>query len=442
MKPLPFFKGLSWLIFLNIVIKPVWIFVIDRQVQNIVGFEAYGTYFALLNLSIVLSFVSDAGLTNMVNRQIALHGAEAAVPFKPLLVIKALLLLLYVGVVLFIAWMTELTHWHILFQVIIIQVLTSIFLFCRNIITAHQLFTVDAWLSVIDKLLMIFICGAFIYIPLTFGTIDLNVFLNSQIVCTSIAIGVAVFILLYKKLLINDVKQRFHTGIFVATLPFAFIILLMSAHYRLDGFLLERLHDNGAFEAGIYASAYRLLDAGNMIGFLAASFLVPFIARNQNNHLLLQKTILFLRHALLLCGIGAVAFVVVFAGALQQWLYHTTAAYNILILQLCLAALPAYYLGHIYGSLLTAKGQFNTFIAILFFCVVINVVINVFFIPVYGALACCVAALISQYSCGILVYIMGSKKNNMALSLGSFAAYILVALISIFVFFWIRVYLF
>jgi O-antigen/teichoic acid export membrane protein len=156
---------------------------------------------------------------------------------------------------------------------------------------------------------------------------------------------------------------------------------------------------------------------------------------------LVQKTILFLRHALLLCSIGAVAFVVVFAGVLQQWLYHTTAAYNTFVLQLCIAALPAYYLGHIYGSLLTAKGQFNTFIAILLFCVLVNVMINVLFIPVYGALACCVAALISQYSCGILVYIMGSNKNRIALSIGSFVGYILVALMSVFFFSWIKIYI-
>ena len=60
MKSLSFFKGLSWLIVLNLLVKPVWIFFIDRQVQNIVGHELYGKYFALLNLSYVLYFLSDA----------------------------------------------------------------------------------------------------------------------------------------------------------------------------------------------------------------------------------------------------------------------------------------------------------------------------------------------------------------------------------------------
>ena len=71
MKSLSFFKGLSWLIVLNLLVKPVWIFFIDRQVQNIVGHELYGKYFALLNLSYVLYFLSDAGLSSMLNQRMA-----------------------------------------------------------------------------------------------------------------------------------------------------------------------------------------------------------------------------------------------------------------------------------------------------------------------------------------------------------------------------------
>ena len=70
-KPKAFLKSLSLLLVLNFAIKPVWIFLIDRQMQNIAGAEAYGSYFAVLNLSIVLSFLSDAGLTNMMNQRIA-----------------------------------------------------------------------------------------------------------------------------------------------------------------------------------------------------------------------------------------------------------------------------------------------------------------------------------------------------------------------------------
>ena len=438
MKPLSFFKGLSWLIFLNIVIKPVWIFAIDRQVQNTVGFAAYGGYFAVLNLSIVCSFVADAGLTNMVNRQMAMEGGKTTVSFQQLLGLKLALLMLYAGVVFAIGWLAHLSDWVLLVQVVAIQALTSLFLFFRNIITAHQLFTVDAWLSVVDKVLMIVVCGAFIYRPLLFGKIDLPIYLNAQISCTAIAAGVAVVILWRKQLWGRGEKSHIGAGMVAAVLPFTLILLLMSAHNRLDGFLVKQLHPNGAYEAGIYASAYRLLDAGNMLGYLAASFLVPFIARHMGNRLLLQTTLLQLRHALLLCGLMAVAFVWVFAGVIEQRLYHTGSPYNAQVLRLCIAVLPAYYMVHIYGSLLTAMGQFRTFIWLLLFSAAINTTMNVLLIPAYGALACCMAALVSQYSLGVLAYIAGSKQNKMALNAITWLWYLVAAAVSLLLFYEIR----
>ncbi len=66
-----FYSSLTLLLLLNILIKPIWIFAIDRQVQNVVGTSEYGTYFSLLNFSMVLSFLLDWGVTSYFNRQLA-----------------------------------------------------------------------------------------------------------------------------------------------------------------------------------------------------------------------------------------------------------------------------------------------------------------------------------------------------------------------------------
>src|SRR6187549_3815467 len=93
MRTSTFFKGLSWLILLNLMVKPVWIFFIDRQVQNITGFEAYGKYFAILNLSLVLFSIADAGLSVMLNQRMALQR-NVYVPH--LFRIKMILMVMYV----------------------------------------------------------------------------------------------------------------------------------------------------------------------------------------------------------------------------------------------------------------------------------------------------------------------------------------------------------
>lgn len=429
MKTRAFLKGLSWLILLNLLVKPVWIFFIDRQVQLTVGNVRYGQYFALLNLSYVLIFLADAGLTNLLNQSMAVGRR---LPRQRLLRLKAVLLLLYVTACCFIAWLTDVRQTEVLFYILAVQVLTSFFVFLRGTITAGQYFTADAGFSVIDKTLMVLLCGALLYTS-AFGEMTLLRFLKIQTLCTGLAVaGALVFI--RKKNLLQGGDAVSEESLLPALAPFAAIILLMSVHYRLDGFLLERIHHRGAAEAGTYAAAYRLLDAGNMIGYLAASFLVPFVARNRADRTALTEVVFNTRHALLIFSIGLVGFVASYAPLVQEWLYHHRDPYSARVLQCCVAALPGYYLVHIYGSLLVATERFRAFLYILVVCVSLNILLNLLLIPTWGALGCCYAALASEYLCGILLFFTAHRKLELPYGYRSLAGYgvLLAVLISLF----------
>jgi O-antigen/teichoic acid export membrane protein len=298
MKSIRFFKSLSLLIILNLLVKPVWLFFIDRQVQLTVGYEEYGKYFAILNLSYVLFFLSDIGIGNMLNQRVAKHLPVNTVQ---LLRIKTVLLLGYFIIFCFIGWLTHISDWEILLLVIVIQMLTSLLIFFRNIVTANQYFGADACFSVIDKMLMIIFCGGILYTSF-FGKISLLLFLQIQAGCTALTVTVSFFFIQMRKLITKAGKQNIDS-IIKQVLPFALITLLMSVHYRLDGFLLERMYNNGALEAGIYASAYRLLDASNMVGYLASSFLIAFVARNMAEKQTLEDAIFNTRHLLMFCSL-------------------------------------------------------------------------------------------------------------------------------------------
>ncbi len=72
-KPLKrkFVTNLALLLFLNLMVKPFWMFGIDRKVQNVLGAGEYGLYFSLFSLSILLNILLDAGIINFNNRSIA-----------------------------------------------------------------------------------------------------------------------------------------------------------------------------------------------------------------------------------------------------------------------------------------------------------------------------------------------------------------------------------
>ena len=424
MKSIRFFKGLSWLIILNIIVKPVWLFFIDRQVQISIGYEQYGKYFAILNLSYVLFFLSDIGISNMLNQRLA---NNKPVNVLQLLKIKSVLLAIYFIVFCFIGWLTHISNWIILFYVVVIQCLISLLIFFRGIITANQYFVADSLLSVVDKTLMILVCGSILYTSFL-GSISLRIFLQIQIACTATAVVVSLLFILKKMLIVTTATETL-VNILKPVLPFASIILLMSVHYRFDGFLLERIHPNGAMEAGIYASAYRLLDAGNIAGYLATSFLVAFVARNQEDKKTLEDAVFNTRHLLMFGSVGVVSFVLMFAPWITELLYHSFRKYDSVIFQLCLASLPGYCLVHIYGSLLTGSARFMQFIKILGVSVLFNIILNLALIPSYGALGCCIAALVSQYFCGIATFISATKALDISFNSKSVLIYLVFAIV-------------
>jgi O-antigen/teichoic acid export membrane protein len=406
MKSVQFFKSVAWLIILNLVVKPVWIFYIDRKVQLIVGNEAYGTYFALFNFTFILSFIADAGLSNLMNQRLATNPQLNIFQYVN---VKLLLLISYCAVCITAGWIAGIDNWEIFIYLIFVNVLSSVFIFLRSIVSANQLFSVDAGLSVIDKIFMIVLCSAFIYG--SFRKIDLVLFLRLQVMSTAISGFIATLIIF------RNVKPRKRIGIIesrtlTGLIPFASVIFLMSLHYRLDGFLISKLNINGKYEAGVYAAAYRLLDAANMIGYLTASFMIPYIAR-----VTIQKSVSILiikiRNIILLLGLFAISFVIIYSPTVQLLLYHTSTTYISSIITLVLLSLPAYYLVHIYGSVFSAHSDFKSFISVLMVSVSINIIGNIILIPIYGAWGAAIVSIISQYTCGIALFYLASKKYSL-----------------------------
>ena len=125
-----FYSSLSLLILVNLFIKPVWIFGIDRNVQNTVGFAEYGLYFSLYNLSILFSFLLDWGFTNFMNREVAFNNDGRHRP-AVFLRYKIILALVYAAIVFSFALITGIKNWNMVAGLVLLQIFTA---FCRRTI--------------------------------------------------------------------------------------------------------------------------------------------------------------------------------------------------------------------------------------------------------------------------------------------------------------------
>ena len=91
-------SGLFWVLLANLLVKPFWILGIEVGVQNAVGNEAYGFYYAIFSFSYIFNILLDLGLTNFNTRNIAQHPQLIGKHLSGILGIKLLLLGLYVVV--------------------------------------------------------------------------------------------------------------------------------------------------------------------------------------------------------------------------------------------------------------------------------------------------------------------------------------------------------
>jgi len=407
-----FAKNILFVVAVNLLVKPVWIFLIDRTVQNRVGHD-YGSYQALFNLGIIFQILLDFGINNYTSKTIAEHPENIREIFPALLSARVLLGLLYIVVVFSIAFALGYhgSELLLLAGISAIQLLNSTLQFIRSNVSGLHKFRLDGILSVSDKLLMIGVCGFL----LVYHKTDFKItwFVEAQVICYLLAIIFGLVAL--KK--ISKISVRFSSHYKTIWLhvkksfPYALLIFLMSIYTRADMLMVERICGvKGKEEASIYAAAFRLLDVGNMIGLMFAVMLLPIfggmIARKENLKELVRLSVNILLPVSFLVMIMGIFF----RSEIMQRLNPALPSSKALVFAWLMAAFPAFSISNVYSTLLTANGNLKLMNRIAFFGVVVNLVLNVILIQYFNAVGAAVTAFITQTFVA-LIFLFSAKKE-------------------------------
>jgi O-antigen/teichoic acid export membrane protein len=407
-----FVVNLLFLLTLNLLIKPFWILGIDRAFQNAVGAEEYGIYFALFNFSFLFNIFLDLGITNFNNKNIAQNNHLLSKHFSSIMGLKIFLSLVYmlltIGTAFIIGYNTNQAKF--LFILALNQFFISLILYLRSNLAGLHLFKTDSLISVLDRLIMIVICSLLLWGNLTTEKPKILWYAFAQLAAYIITALVA-FILVIDRAKTRKIKWNipFYIMILKQSLPFAFLVLLMTFYNRIDTVMLERLLPNGAIQSGIYAQAYRLLDASNMIAYLFSVPLLPMFAKMLKEKQSTQE-LTSLSYRLIIVPATLLSVVCFYYNKeIMELLYkeHIEESAQVFkYLMMCFIAVSTTY---IFGTLLTANGnlkQLNTMASI---GMLFNILLNFFLIRRYYALGAVWASLITQFSTAIAQIIMSSK---------------------------------
>lgn len=410
-----FVTNLALVLFLNLLIKPFWILGIDRAVQNAVGTEQYGFYYAIFNFSFLLNILLDLGITNFNNKNISQNNHLLSKHLSSIILLRSLLAVIFTIVTVLGGLLIEYTPdmMKMLLAVIVNQILISFILYLRSNLAGLHLFKTDSVISVLDRLIMIVICGFLLLSHREPGTFQLKWFIYAQTSGYLITAVVTLMIVLDKaKIRKLHWRWPFFLMILKKSYPYAVLVLLMSFYNRIDGVMLERLlpFREGANEAGIYASAYRLLDAAQMIAFLFAGLLLPMFARmiklKQNVEEMVQLSFSLLVVPAIIVAICCYFFSYEFMDLLYSGDHITESSDVFKILMCCFVPISSTY---IFGTLLTANGNLRQLNLMASSGMIFNIVLNLYMIPRYHAVGAAISSISTQLFTAVAQVIMAQQ---------------------------------
>ncbi len=391
-----FIFNVAFLIFVNLLVKPFWVFGIDRSVQNMVGEESYGIFFAIFNFSYFFQLFLDFGLQQYVSREIGSNNDLLGSQIYNLVIFKVIMSLVYISLTGVGAYMLGYLQYNFVGWLLLNQILLSAIIFLRSNIAAYRKFITDALLSVLDKILSIIICSYFIW---GIGEIDILTFVKIQTFAYSFCLLVCLWQVI---ILPSHINRRIDIHLLrviaVSSIPYAAIHFLMTIYYRIDGVMIEKLlGKEGAWQSGVYAQGYRIMEALNNIGYLVSLVLLPLFAFYYTQPEKLKK---FLHSGFTIMWLICNAVIILMYSLKEEMilslyegldLSYSSKVFGMLLLNFFPVGLL-----FVISTLLTAAKTFRFMITTLIIAVLLNITLNYIGIIRWGALGAAYATLITQ----------------------------------------------
>lgn len=399
-----FLSSLGLIVLLNLLVKPLYILGIDAEVQNRVGQEAYGTYFALLNLSFIFNILIDFGINNFNNRNIAQNQGLIGGHFSRLFTVKGLLSTVYAAFTLgfgLVLGYGDDSLW-LLIVLVFNQVIVSFILFSRSNLAALHLFKSDSVISVLDRSLLIIFCGVLLFTNITGGHFEIIWFAYLQTAAYFLTLLTSLVMLgKHTGRLRWNFDRPFSIEIFRKSIPYALFILMGSMYTRIDAIMLDNLLPQGALHTGYYAQGYRFYEAAGMFAFLFAVLLFPIFSRMLKEGKDIRPMLDTATRLLLGIGIFSAIFFFFYGEWILRWRYVAVTDEAVYAFILLMIAFFGFCMFYIFGTLMTANENLKALNLIAFGGLILNLIINFILIPKFAASGAAFATMVTQIFAGV-----------------------------------------
>jgi O-antigen/teichoic acid export membrane protein len=355
--------------------------------------------------------LSDFGINDFITQNHSTSKEEQRNLFSNAFSFKLILLIVYPVFMMMVGWVLGYTRQDIYLLGILsfIQSLLQFISFFRANFQASQFFGVDSFASIADKIILIAVI-----LILMKNKLSLEGFIYGRLIAITIA-----FFILYMVLLkfYGWIRPDFHPGwikkIITYSWPFALIHMMYAINEKVDQVMIERMV--GAEEAGLYAGAYRWLDAFMMYIWIIMPIFFAKFAFHKGDRLENEKIFQSGQIIVALPLIFVACFGFFYGDKLFfQFTNSSTEQLNIMTitLKILFASMLLHSFFSIYSTLMNSTGYVKTMSIVIVSSIVINVVLNLIFIPSYGAQAAALATVASTLFVSLSAFTLVMVKKS------------------------------
>lgn len=395
------------------------------EIQDVVGHEAWGMYAALFALGYLFLVFADLGINPYTTQKLASQPELMKTHAPGLLSLKIILMFFYPIFMLGVGWALGYEGIELYFLAIIclIHAGSQLMSFFRANFRAMQRFQIDAYLSVFDRIFLLLLVPALFYTGMT-----IDGFIYMRIL--SVGVGAILFYILLVRMY-GKIKASFDKSLLSKSLkssmPFALMTLLYSVHDKVDQVMIERIA--GQLETGLYAAAYRWIDAFSMYLWIVLPIFFArfaFFIKDKKE----QQGLLTFGQVIASLPIIFISIFGLFYGDKLLFLFDNSSPEELEVMQACLKILFLALLVNgsftIFSTLLTSTGYVKFVNQVILLSILLNIGLNAYFIPQYGAIASAWTTLLS-FSLANVAYVMyAGLKLKIYLPFRQFALLVLM----------------
>jgi O-antigen/teichoic acid export membrane protein len=403
-----------FLVVINLIIKPFYIFGIDRAVQNRVGEVDYGIYFALFSFTFLFQIINDFGIQNFNSREIAQHRQLLDKYFSGILSLKIGLGLVYLGVAAVISAFIP-SYWAVLPMVLGLafnNILMSLRNYLASNVAALGMYRLNSLLSVLDRVLLIAVCSILLWMAPFSQNFRIEWFVHAQN-ATLLVVVLVTFFIVFRE--VKTFKISWNLPIFVSilrgSLPYALAIFLMTIYTRTDAVMLKEMLEDGNRQVGIYASAYRLLDAVNTLGLLFSGLLMPMFSKQLKEKADVTPLLRFSFQLIMVAATIVAGTVWFFRTDIMLLLYKQATPFSGDVLGVLMGSFVAVSGTYIFSTLIGASGNVGRMNWTFIIAFALNIVLNAVLIPHFKALGAAISTFTTQFFVLVALIFLTKKLN-------------------------------